>query len=825
LSRTRGRWRTAAGIGIPAALLAGGLFVGTLQSTEWRWRTPLLTEVQELTALDPVRALPRTEAVLATLEAERLMASSRPYAAWEALQGHLDGPGPTGHAANLMAARAAAEWGGWSRVREVVVDRPWVAGAAGGEGLWLLARAEEELGNLAAATRAYGAYVALPAAAERGVARARMANLQSRRGQYYEAAESYRLAAEDLPDLADWLRVLQVEQLVAAGDPSATGVATGLSGGSPVVRARRVLLEAEGWIAGAETDRAIRRLDWEARILNAEGARAEAAQLHLERARLLLGSAEPEAGRDLLRQVSADGGLPASTRLAAAQRLGELPGRGWEEELARAAAYEAASRPGLAARSLRAALDSGAADGAEPRLRLAQLLYDERDFGPARGAFQRAAELLEDREAKAYAELHAARSLFRSGGNARARQTAQQNALAEFRRVVDRYPNTAAAGTALFILGDEASTNQAGLALYRRAAAITSSPDARDALYRVGDRSLRLNETGSAIRAWEEYVARYPRGEQTARVAYETGKLHDSAGRRSQARAMYTAATLAEPTSYWAIRAGERLGTPALEPVLSVPRPWAGLASEPAEAAAVLRRLDRLVAAGLGDARDAEYQAALRAFERKPLATLVLAEGLRDRNEPVEAIRLGRSLLQRRDGEWDERLLRVVYPFPYRELIVAESRRAGIDPLLYAALVRQESTFRPAVKSWVGATGLGQIMPATGQWLAPMIGIRNYDHSLLEVPEVNLRMGTKYLADLLVRYNGATDLALAGYNAGPGRADRWRREFNYGRDTDAFRAMIPFDETRNYVMIVLRNAAIYERLYGDPRYTATRYAD
>src|SRR5690606_24964378 len=134
---------------------------------------------------------------------------------------------------------------------------------------------------------------------------------------------------------------------------------------------------------------------------------------------------------------------------------------------------------------------------------------------------------------------------------------------------------------------------------------------------------------------------------------------------------------------------------------------------------------------------------------------------------------------------------------------------------LYAALIRQESTFRPQIKSRVGATGLGQIMPATGQWLAPAVGIRDYDHSLLEVPEVNLRMGTKYLSDLLKRYNGAVDLALAGYNAGPSRADRGRRQFNYGRDTDAFRNAIPFDETRNYVMIVIRNAALYESLYGD----------
>jgi soluble lytic murein transglycosylase len=278
---------------------------------------------------------------------------------------------------------------------------------------------------------------------------------------------------------------------------------------------------------------------------------------------------------------------------------------------------------------------------------------------------------------------------------------------------------------------------------------------------------------------------------------------------------MYTAAMAAEPTSYFAVRAGERIGANPIAAVLAEPRPWVGLASEPVEAAAVLARLDRLRALGLQDAWTSEYQAALRSFESRPLATIVLAEGLRDRNEPVEAIRIGRRLLQERGGEWDDRLLRVVFPLPYRDLIVAESRRVGLDPLLYAALIRQESSFRTDARSWVGATGLGQIMPATGRWLAPTVGIRDYEQYLLEVPEVNLRMGTKYMADLMGRYNNATDLALAGYNAGPGRADRWRRELNYGRDTDAFRQAIPFDETRNYVMVVLRNAAIYEQLYGD----------
>jgi soluble lytic murein transglycosylase len=816
LDRKRGTMRRTLAVVIPAAVLAVGVFVGNLRSMEWRWSAPLLSEVQELAELAPIRALPRTEAAIALFEARQYLSLGRPWAAWESLRGHVDAPGPVGTSAAMLAAQAAAEWGGWREARAVLVDRPWLEQYSRGEGLLLLARAEEELGNGAAAIRAYRRYVAVPGAPEAPLARARLAGLLRERGEAEEAARQFGAAAADLPGIADWLRVLEVQQLAAAGDPSVQVVATRLAGGSAPVRLVRVQTEARGWVTAAQTERAIERLDWEARILSAEGARHEAALLRLDRGRLLIGSTDPTEGRAVLREIAAAENVSADVRREAAQLLGGQAGLTADEELARAAAYEASARPGLAARALRAALAAGAPDDATQRLRLAQLLYDERDFGPARVAFQRAAEMLSDTEQKANAELHAARSLFRSGGAGRARQTNQQNALSEFRRVVDRYPGTPAAGTALFLLGDEAATNEAGISFYRRAAAVTSSPDAREALYRVGDRSLRLNDTAGAIRAWEEYVGRFPRGEQTAQVAYRVGKLHESAGRRADARTMYRAAMAADPVSYYAVRAGERLGENPLDAVLAEPRPWVGLASDPADAAAVLARLDQLEALGLSTEWDAEYQAALRRFESRPYATLRLAEGLRDRNRPVEGIRVGRRLLQERDGEWDERLLRLVFPFPYRELIVAESRRYDVDPILYAALVRQESSFRYDARSWVGATGLGQIMPATGRWLAPMIGIREYDEALLLVPEVNLRMGTRYLADLLRRYNGSWDLALAGYNAGPSRADRWRRELDYGRDIDDFRERIPFDETRHYVMIVQRNAAIYERLYGNP---------
>jgi soluble lytic murein transglycosylase len=131
--------------------------------------------------------------------------------------------------------------------------------------------------------------------------------------------------------------------------------------------------------------------------------------------------------------------------------------------------------------------------------------------------------------------------------------------------------------------------------------------------------------------------------------------------------------------------------------------------------------------------------------------------------------------------------------------------------------VRQESSFDADARSWVGARGLSQIMPSTGAWLAPGAGVRSFSPELLSVPEINLRMGAHFLRDQLRRYRGARDLALAAYNAGPGRADRWKRELGYGGDPDTFRDRIPFAETREYVKVVIRNAEVYRRLYGPGR--------
>ena len=476
--------------------------------------------------------------------------------------------------------------------------------------------------------------------------------------------------------------------------------------------------------------------------------------------------------------------------------------------MARAAAYEAAAKPGLAARSLRLALSRGApADGAT-LLRIARLLWDAADYEPAHAWADRAAAKLGG-DAAGDAEVISARALVRMGR--------EDDGVAALRRIAEVRGGTAAGGTALFLLGDASGDRDAAIAYYRRAASVPSSPYAREALVRLADRCRKAGDEACAAKAWDESVARYPRGEQTADVAYEAGRWHERSGRTDRARALYAAAIAAEPASYAAIRAADRLGSDALAEALAVPSAFAATADDEGEAAAVIARLRTLEDAGLDDAWKAELDAQSRRLESRPAALLRVAEGVRDAGHTVEGIRIGRWLLEMRGGAWDGRLLRLVFPFPYAGVLRDEADRAGIDPWLLAGLVRQESSYDARARSWVGATGLSQIMPSTGAWLAPSAGVRSYDPELLTVPEINLRMGARFLRDQLRRYRGAKDLALAAYNAGPGRADRWKRDLGYGGDPDAFRDAIPFAETREYVKVVIRNAEIYRHLYGPRR--------
>lgn len=149
-----------------------------------------------------------------------------------------------------------------------------------------------------------------------------------------------------------------------------------------------------------------------------------------------------------------------------------------------------------------------------------------------------------------------------------------------------------------------------------------------------------------------------------------------------------------------------------------------------------------------------------------------------------------------------EHFLRMYYLRRFDEIVTAKSIRHGVDPDLVMGLIHQESSFEIRAQSRVGAIGLMQLMPATGRELARRaFGILPGGPRLNE-PEVNIDLGATYLAQLIRTFDGQTEVALAAYNAGPGRVGGWRRR-NARQPLDEFVESIPISETRNYVKRIM----------------------
>ena len=136
------------------------------------------------------------------------------------------------------------------------------------------------------------------------------------------------------------------------------------------------------------------------------------------------------------------------------------------------------------------------------------------------------------------------------------------------------------------------------------------------------------------------------------------------------------------------------------------------------------------------------------------------------------------------------------------------------------AIARQESELNPLAVSPAGARGLMQLMPGTAKKMSGELGIGYSLSGLTRDPSYNSRLGTAYLRQMLERYEGSYILMAVAYNAGPGRADRWIKEYGDPRSASVdpinWIENIPFRETRNYVMRVLEGMQVYRmRISGD----------
>lgn len=156
---------------------------------------------------------------------------------------------------------------------------------------------------------------------------------------------------------------------------------------------------------------------------------------------------------------------------------------------------------------------------------------------------------------------------------------------------------------------------------------------------------------------------------------------------------------------------------------------------------------------------------------------------------------------------------KILFPEQYWSSIEQQASRNGLDPYMVASLIRQESEFNPAAISPANAFGLMQLLPSVGRSMAREEGIHHFNEVELLNPETNIRLGSRYLKQMLDKFDGQAPYAFAAYNAGDSRVTDWQSIGKY-HGMDEFVESIPFTETRDYVQAILRNESIYRELHG-----------
>ena len=193
-----------------------------------------------------------------------------------------------------------------------------------------------------------------------------------------------------------------------------------------------------------------------------------------------------------------------------------------------------------------------------------------------------------------------------------------------------------------------------------------------------------------------------------------------------------------------------------------------------------------------------EWSWALRGMnDRQLLAAAEIAQ----RNQIID-----RSI-SAADRTKEEHNYKLRFPTPHAEKIMTHSDRQNLDKAWVYGLMRQESRFVTNAKSNVGAAGLMQVMPSTGKWVANKIGVKLGPGDLHD-PDTNVMLGTTYMRLVLESLDNHPVLASAAYNAGPGRARKWRDVRPL--EGAIYAETIPFSETRDYVKKVMSNAVFYQ---------------
>ncbi len=279
---------------------------------------------------------------------------------------------------------------------------------------------------------------------------------------------------------------------------------------------------------------------------------------------------------------------------------------------------------------------------------------------------------------------------------------------------------------------------------------------------------------------------------------YWYGRALEALGKTGGARAHYL--RLAGEPHFYGLLATEALGDYA-----TLPEPMHEASSEDLDAARRnpgVRRALALYRLNLRTDGRREWVYTIRTMNDREL--LAAAELARQAEIPDRAINTA-------DRTQVQHNFALRYLAPYRDVFSTHAEEHELDEYWVLGLVRQESRFIADAKSSAGAGGLMQLMPRTARWTARKIGMKDFRRRDVTDVETNITLGTSYLK-LVLDELGHPVLATAGYNAGPGRARRWRDAKPL--EGAIYIETIPFDETRDYVKKVMANAVFYALLDG-----------
>jgi len=631
----------------------------------------------------------------------------------------------------------------------------------------------------------------------------------ARDGEHVAAAERFAAMANHLPTLRDWTPLLAAESLAEAGDTA--GVRQRLAELAP----ESEVSHRWAWLPRA---RAMEMADEpEAAAAIAVGAAHEAwdnrsrSLVHLRIGELSLAAGDTSGARAAFLEAM-DANRSGRYGIRAADALSRV------RDLTSAERYQIgrtrvvqgewrAATPGLEAGLEVDGLSAGVRN--QLRLDLGRAYFNTKRYSKAE---RTVLALVEDSTAS---EAARARALYLVGRSAY-RQGRKTEGRATLESVADRFSTARAARDALYLLADldhDAGRLADAQRYYRGILDLApQSSTAARAGIRLGAMQYLDGEYQEAADLFDGRMSDAGQAAARQQAAYWAGLSYESLGQSDAALERFRKAYESDPLSYYGAQSASRVGGALLSAGLqSGPETLdaEGMTDELTNAVVRLRVHLRVPTPG---SFDFELQRLKDHFADRPGGRYGLAEAMIEGGLPIQGILLGRELQKEGDG-WNVRLLRIVYPFPHREVILREAEAQNVNPYFAAGLIRQESMFDEDIESRAGAIGMMQVMPATGRELARGVGIEGYSTMRLTEAEVNVRLGMTFLADMLRRYDGVVLDALVAYNAGPTRIRRWRGLPEY-QDADVFTERIPFGETRQYVKIVQKNALIYESLYG-----------